>query len=793
MPKISKVRKIVLAALLFGISFGVARADSFPDVPRDHPNAAAIDYLSKESVISGYPDGTFRPENSVNRAEALKILLLASGAEIQNPTQNVFPDVQVGQWFAPFVFSAKQKAIVAGYLDGSFRPEQTVNLVEALKILLNTNSVDLTNYSTNRQLFADSEKNAWYNPFLFYAQTFELIDSDSANRVHPAQPLTRGALAEIVYRFAMRIDNVCPRFFQDAGMIPETYFHGLTLSSDIPRIFYENEIFTLHGLLQNLANGITAILENPNDKTQKQFAEDLNSSAFAIPVSVGAPGSYNFTLIPEPENSNTGATITVLPRECVPAITTNSSATVPSNITTNLTDNKPIVAWSDADNNIFRVVIRQGEQRVEKLVSGGEHSLALDPADFQNFTAGLVTIQIFGAKSANGWSSEPRTNWTSSAIMNVSIGQHNFSQVQKSKITINNLPTYRAETINFTATATVDLESSIYLITPRGKVTENKIAGFADTIPAGQGFSVNLDLPESGTYILEINGTDGIAVVNYPLYLPGQLPLLPDFADLRQVVDNSNLSLTRERALWLKLVNDFRAQNQLSKVELDDQLSNFAQNYAVRMARENFFGHTDPQGRDPETRRLEFGLALPVGENLARDSATEYAQAGLLRSAAHRQNMVEPEWTRVGLGIARDSSGRLLFVQEFSAAPLTATNLSEFRTQLLGLINARRTELGQSNIVLDGQLSSAVQSWSEKMVAENFTDFKSPDGSSLENLVRAAGHNGAFSSFIASAARLAQVAESLSAEVLADNTKTRVAIGLAQNSTGRLIATLIFR
>lgn len=791
MKRFVKFRKIIFAILVFCASVAITNAATFPDVADDHANAAAIDYLTKDGVIGGYEDGTFRPENFVNRAETLKILLLASSGEIQNPTSDVFPDVPMNAWFAPFVFSAKNAAIVDGYFDGSFRPAQTVNLVEALKILLNTNAIALENYETDSQLFTDSEKNAWYNSFLFYAKTFSLVDPDSAKRIFPAAPLTRGQLAEIVYRFRTRVENICPRMFENTRTIAADYFHKIVLDRELPSIFYENEIFVLRGALTNSAESVSVVLENRDDKTQAHFSDEPENQNFDIAVTVALPGSYNFSIIPSTTTSNVAATIEVLPRECAPAMIATVGLS-PTNIQSSIVENEPVISWTDTENNIFRVVIRQDENRVEKLISGGQNSVILDPTDFENFLAGPATLQIFGAKSENGFSHEPRTSWFGSSISNLILGEHHFSTLEKLKLKLEDLPIFRAPEIAFTATALVDLESEAYLITPRGKVEMVSLVDGAEKISAGTLFTLNLQLSEIGTYILEINGTDGIAVLNHPLYLPNEFPLLPDFADLRESIHRENISMNRERAIWLKLVNDSRAQNQLPKVKLDEGLSAFAQDYAEKMATENFFGHVDPAGRDPDDRRKEFGLALPVGENLARDSATEYAHAGLLRSAVHLQNIIQPEWTRVGLGIAKDLDGRLIFVQEFSADSLTSENLATFKTQLLESINERRRDAGFEKFIADGQIDSAAQNWSAKMAAEGFTDFTTADAS-LESSIRAMGYAGGFSSFIVSAGRLAQIVEGLSAEIFADGESSRVAIGLAQSLDGRIIATLVFR
>lgn len=102
-----------------------------------HQYEDAIQNLVDMKVIDGYPDGTYKPDNTVNRAEFLKIVIGASIDDIGSGA-NCFPDVS-DEWFAKYVCYAKDRGIVQGYPDGLFRPAQTVNYVEAMKILYKAN------------------------------------------------------------------------------------------------------------------------------------------------------------------------------------------------------------------------------------------------------------------------------------------------------------------------------------------------------------------------------------------------------------------------------------------------------------------------------------------------------------------------------------------------------------------------------------------------------------------------------------------------------------------------------
>jgi uncharacterized protein YkwD len=89
---------------------------------------------------------------------------------------------------------------------------------------------------------------------------------------------------------------------------------------------------------------------------------------------------------------------------------------------------------------------------------------------------------------------------------------------------------------------------------------------------------------------------------------------------------------------------------------LDKNLNNLAQNYSAIQIKNNYIGHIDKQGRTPTQRAAAVGILEGVGENLAMNNNLTNAQLMLQRSPAHLQNMVSPDWTRVGLGIAQNSN-----------------------------------------------------------------------------------------------------------------------------------------
>jgi hypothetical protein len=134
-----------LSTILLGLSFALPvfalnfSESNLPysDVRAGTAESAAISVLTDEGIVSGYPDGTFRPSRTLNRAEFLKIVLeSASSLNVSaSDAASCFPDMHQEDWFSRYVCFAKNHEFIGGYPDGTFKPVNSVNYAEALKML----------------------------------------------------------------------------------------------------------------------------------------------------------------------------------------------------------------------------------------------------------------------------------------------------------------------------------------------------------------------------------------------------------------------------------------------------------------------------------------------------------------------------------------------------------------------------------------------------------------------------------------------------------------------------------
>ena len=137
MRNLKKVLALVVAVAMLA-SFGfVASAASYSDVASNANYADAVNLLSNLGILTGYEDGTFRPANTVTRAEAatmmVRMLGMTDGVEAGD---TIFTDVPADHWASGFVNVAVANGIVNGMGDGTFAPEGEVTYGQIVKMLV---------------------------------------------------------------------------------------------------------------------------------------------------------------------------------------------------------------------------------------------------------------------------------------------------------------------------------------------------------------------------------------------------------------------------------------------------------------------------------------------------------------------------------------------------------------------------------------------------------------------------------------------------------------------------------
>ena len=135
---------ITLMFALAGASFAVSQAQAAAPAPDidGHWAELQIEYMMSKDIVGGYPDGTFKPGNTITRAEFMKMVNNASGFTAAG--SKTFTDVSAADWYAPEIAKAAAAGFISGYPDGSMRPNANISRQEAAVMIARASQLDLT-------------------------------------------------------------------------------------------------------------------------------------------------------------------------------------------------------------------------------------------------------------------------------------------------------------------------------------------------------------------------------------------------------------------------------------------------------------------------------------------------------------------------------------------------------------------------------------------------------------------------------------------------------------------------
>ena len=123
----------------------------------------------------------FRPDNQITRAELLTMIIKCKVGPLDAPSQAPFSDVPANHWSAPYIAKGLELGIIKGYEDGSFKPNQTVSKAEALKaVLLSWNTLKDIESSSAENSCKDVKPTAWYAKYFTFALKNDLL-ADTTN------------------------------------------------------------------------------------------------------------------------------------------------------------------------------------------------------------------------------------------------------------------------------------------------------------------------------------------------------------------------------------------------------------------------------------------------------------------------------------------------------------------------------------------------------------------------------------------------------------------------------------
>jgi len=170
---------------------------TFTDISKDYQFKDAVYALAKQNIIKGIGDNKFGPYMYLTRAELLK-LLFNTFKTSQIGSKTDFKDIK-GHWVEKFVATAMKKGWIKGYPDGTFRPNQTVTRAEGVKIALEVSGLIRRYKNKFNENFSDVSPDSWQKPYASIAKKKRLL-SFNGNKFDPNIGLTRGEAAYLIYK-----------------------------------------------------------------------------------------------------------------------------------------------------------------------------------------------------------------------------------------------------------------------------------------------------------------------------------------------------------------------------------------------------------------------------------------------------------------------------------------------------------------------------------------------------------------------------------------------------------------
>jgi S-layer homology domain len=180
----------------------IAQKTFFTDVSGTYWAKPFIERLSKEGVINGYSDGTFKPEQTVTRAQ-FAVILRNAFSESPVRKSRAFKDVPAKHWAAAAIDKAYTTGFMSGYTDNTFKPDQKITKAQTLVFLSNglqlapSKSVSkaLSIYRDNTDITEDAK--------IGIATATEnklVVNYPNASYLNPDDEVTRADVAAVIYQ-----------------------------------------------------------------------------------------------------------------------------------------------------------------------------------------------------------------------------------------------------------------------------------------------------------------------------------------------------------------------------------------------------------------------------------------------------------------------------------------------------------------------------------------------------------------------------------------------------------------
>ncbi|MFC1478032.1 S-layer homology domain-containing protein [Candidatus Margulisiibacteriota bacterium] len=185
--------------VLEAIDLRQLRLTSFSDVTDSYWAALPIRQLATIGMINGYPDGGFKPEDKVTRAEATTLLAKARETKPIGKSVSLFNDVRSSHWANPYINGGFALGLVTGYPDGGFAPRKNITRAEGVTLITRFDGIKIPE-TIDESPYDDIAADHWAAPVVTMAKAAGLLTYLKSSRFEDKKLLTRAETIEILSR-----------------------------------------------------------------------------------------------------------------------------------------------------------------------------------------------------------------------------------------------------------------------------------------------------------------------------------------------------------------------------------------------------------------------------------------------------------------------------------------------------------------------------------------------------------------------------------------------------------------
>jgi tripartite motif-containing protein 71 len=179
------------------VSVTYTKSESHASVAVGHWAEASIKQAVSSGIVSGYPDGTFKPNDSVTRAEFAVMLINTLKPQGEGAALTFTDTAKIGTWAQKAVAQAVKAGIIKGYEDGSFRPDAEITRAEMAVMLANALGLPI---EANAAIgFADDKDiPAWAKASVAYVKHAGIVQGKGDNEFAPQDHATRAEAVTVL-------------------------------------------------------------------------------------------------------------------------------------------------------------------------------------------------------------------------------------------------------------------------------------------------------------------------------------------------------------------------------------------------------------------------------------------------------------------------------------------------------------------------------------------------------------------------------------------------------------------